>query len=127
MTFDHPLYASTLVAEASADELRAVHAALGHAAAEDPEARARHLALASEGSDAGVARSLARASARARGRGAPAMAGELADMAVERTPAGGRERSERALAAAEAWFAAGDLPATRDRAAGPHPIRAGAR
>ena len=116
VTFDHPLYASTLVAEASADELRAVHAALGHAAAEDPEARARHLALASEGSDAGVARSLARASARARGRGAPAMAGELADMAVERTPAGGRERSDRALAAAEAWFAAGDLPATRDRA-----------
>ena len=115
VTFDHPLYASTLLAEASADELRAVHAALGHAAAEDPEARARHLALASEGSDAGVARSLARASARARGRGAPAMAGELADMAVERTPAGGRERSERALAAAEAWFAAGDLPATRDR------------
>ena len=116
VTFDHPLYASTLVAEASADELQAVHAALGHAAAEDPEARARHLALASEGSDAGVARSLARASARARGRGAPAMAGELADMAVERTPSAGRERSERALAAAEAWFAAGDLPATRDRA-----------
>jgi DNA-binding CsgD family transcriptional regulator len=117
VTFDHPLYASTLVAEASAEELRAVHAALGHAAAEDPEARARHLALATDGSDAGVARSLARASARARSRGAPAMAGELADMAVERTPSAGRERSERALAAAEAWFAAGDLPATRDRAA----------
>ena len=116
VTFDHPLYASTLVAEASADEVRAVHASLGHAAAEDPEARARHLALASEGPDAGVASSLARAAARARGRGAPAMAGELADMAVERTPPAGRERSERALAAAEAWFAAGDLPATRNRA-----------
>ncbi len=117
VTFDHPLYASTLVAQASADELRAVHAALGHAAAEDPEARARHMALASEGPDAGVARSLARAAARARSRGAPAMAGELADMAVERTPPASRERSERALAAAEAWFAAGDLPATRERAA----------
>jgi len=116
VTFDHPLYASTLVAQASADEVRAVHASLGHAAAEDPEARARHMALASEGPDAGVARSLARASARARGRGAPAMAGELADMAVERTPPASRERPERALAAAEAWFAAGDLPATRDRA-----------
>jgi DNA-binding CsgD family transcriptional regulator len=117
VTFDHPLFASTLVAEASADEVRDVHAALGHAAAEDPEARARHLALASEGSDAGVASSLARAATRARARGAPAMAGELADMAVERTPPASRERSERALAAAEAWFAAGDLPATRERAA----------
>ncbi len=116
VTFEHPLYASTLVGDASSDELRAAHAALGHAAAEDPEARARHLALASEGSDASVARSLARASARARGRGAPAMAGELADMAAERTPSAGRERSERSLAAADAWFAAGDLPATRDRA-----------
>jgi DNA-binding CsgD family transcriptional regulator len=44
------------------------------------------------------------------------MAGELADMAVARTPSAGRERSDRALAAAEAWFAAGDLPATRERA-----------
>ncbi len=117
VTFEHPLYASTLVARARADEVRAVHAALGNAATEDPEARARHLALASEGPDAGVARSLARAAARARGRGAPAMAGELADMAAERTPSAGRERSERALAAAEAWFAAGDLPAARERAA----------
>jgi DNA-binding CsgD family transcriptional regulator len=117
VTFDHPLYASTLVAEASADEVRAVHAVLARTAAEDPEARARHLALASEGPDAGVASSLARAATRAMGRGAPAMAGELADMAVERTPPASRERSERALAAAEAWFAAGDLPATRERAA----------
>ncbi len=116
VTFEHPLYASTLVVQAPADDVRAVHAALGHASAEDPEARARHLALASEGPDAGVARSLARASARARGRGAPAMAGELADKAMERTPHAGRARSDRALAAAEAWFAAGDLPATRDRA-----------
>jgi DNA-binding CsgD family transcriptional regulator len=116
VTFDHPLYASTLVAEASADEVRAVHAVLGRTASEDPEARARHLALASEGPDAGVARSLARAAARALGRGAPAMAGELADMAVECTPAASRERSERALAAAEAWFAAGDLVAVRGRA-----------
>jgi DNA-binding CsgD family transcriptional regulator len=117
VTFEHPLYASTLVAEASAGEVRGVHAALGHASAEDPEARARHLALASEGSDAAVARSLARASLRARGRGAPAMAGELADMAVERTPSLGPLRSERAIAAAEAWFAAGDPTAARDRAA----------
>jgi DNA-binding CsgD family transcriptional regulator len=115
VTFDHPLYASTLVAQVSAGEVRDVHSVLGHAAAEDPEARARHLALAAEGADAAVARSLARAAARARGRGAPGIAGELADMAVERTPPVSRERSERTLAAAEAWFAAGDLVAARDR------------
>ena len=117
VTFDHPLYASTLITEASADEVRAVHAALGHASGEEPEARARHLALASEGPDASVARSLARASAGARDRGAPAIAGELADMAVARTPPRSRDRSERVLAAAEAWFAAGDLAAARDRVA----------
>jgi DNA-binding CsgD family transcriptional regulator len=115
VTFDHPLYASTLVAAASAGEVRAVHAALGRATAEDPEARARHLALASEGPDTAVARSLARASAGARARGAPAMAGELADMAVARTPPLSRDRSERVLAAAEAWLAAGDPAAARDR------------
>jgi DNA-binding CsgD family transcriptional regulator len=115
VAFDHPLYASTLVAEASAGEVREVHAELGRAVAEDPEARARHLALASEGADAGVARSLARAAGRARGRGAPGMAGPLADMAAERTPPHSPERAERALAAAEAWFAAGDLMAAHER------------
>ena len=115
VTFDHPLYASTLVAEAPAGEVREMHALLGRAVAEDPEARARHLALASDGPDAGVARTLARAAARARARGAPGMAGQLADMAAERTPPLGAERSERALAAGEAWFAAGDLVAARDR------------
>jgi len=117
VTFDHPLYASTLVAEASAEDVRAVHAALARSSAEDPEARARHLALTSEGFDAAVARTLARASARARGRGAPAVAAELADMAAARTPPLSRDRFERALAAAEAWFAAGDLVAARNRAA----------
>jgi hypothetical protein len=54
---------------------------------------------------------------------------ELADMAVERTPPASRERSDRALAAAEAWFAAGDLPATRERAAAlyGHSARSGHR
>ena len=125
VTFDHPLYASALVAQAADAERRAVHGALANATDEDPEARARHLALACEGSDAAIARSLARASARARRRGAPAMAGELADMAAARTPGLGRERFERALAAAEAWFAAGDLPATRERATALIPLLRG--
>jgi DNA-binding CsgD family transcriptional regulator len=117
VTFEHPLYASTLVAEAPGAEVRAVHALLGHAAAEDQEARARHLALAGDGADAGVARSLASAAARARRRGAPASAGELFDMAAARTPALDPEGPVRTLEAAEAWFGTGDLAAVRERAA----------
>ncbi len=115
--FDHPLYASTLVAEASLAELHQTHTWLGDAAAEDPEARARHLALASDGPDAGVAGALAKAAARARRRGAPGVAGALADLAVERTPPLSPELAGRTLAAAEAWFVAGDLAAARSRAA----------
>jgi DNA-binding CsgD family transcriptional regulator len=115
--FDHPLYASTLVAEASLAELRQTHIWLGDAAAEDPEARARHLALASDGPDASVARTLAQAADRARRRGAPGVAGALADLAVERTPPLSHALPARTLAAAEAWFVAGDLAAARSRAA----------
>ncbi len=125
IAFEHPHYASTLVAEASARDVRAVHALLGRAKAEDPEARARHLALASDGVDAGVARSLTEAAARARRRGAPAVTGELADMAVAWTPPLSNERTERALLAAEAWFAAGDFVAVRKRAAALLPQVAG--
>ena len=115
--FDHPLYASTLMAEASPAELRRTHSWLGNAAAEDPEARARHLALASDGPDADVAHALDDAAARARRRGAPGVAGALADLAVERTPPFSSELPGRSLAAAEAWFAAGDFAAARSRAA----------
>ena len=115
--FDHPLYASTLVAEASLADLRQTHVWLGDAAAEDPEARARHLALASDGPDAGVAGALAKAATRARRRGAPGVAGALADLAVERTPPLSPELAGRTLAAAEAWLVAGDLAAARSRAA----------
>jgi DNA-binding CsgD family transcriptional regulator len=117
ITFCHPLYASTLVAEASVAECRRAHAWLSGAMTEDPEARARHLALASDGPNARLARTLAQAGARARRRAAPGVAGALADMAVERTPPGSPDLPERALAAAEAWFVAGDLTAARDRVA----------
>ncbi len=117
IAFSHPLYASTLVAQAAPGELRETHAWLGQTELEDPEARARHLALASDGPDAVVALALAGAALRARQRGAPSVAGALADLAVERTPALSPDLAERALAAAEAWFVAGDLAAARARAA----------
>ena len=117
IAFGHPLYASTLVAESSPAERRQAHAWLAGAASEDPEARARHLALASDGPDESVARTLAQAATRARRRGAPGAAGALGDIAVERTPPQSADLPERALAAAEAWFVAGDLAAARNRAA----------
>ncbi len=116
IAFSHPLYASTLVAQAAPGELRETHTWLGQTDLEDPEARARHLALASDGPDAVVALALAGAALRARQRGAPSVAGALADLAVERTPALSPDLPERALAAAEAWFVAGDLAAARVRA-----------
>ena len=123
--FTHPLFASTMVAEANDNELQSTHAWLGDAADEDVEARARHTALARPGIDAAVAEQLAQASARSLQRGAPTIAGELADLAVERTPAGDPERAERALAAADAWYVAGDFDAVRDRVAKLLPAVAG--
>ncbi len=125
ITFRHPLYASTLVAEAHPDEVRETHAWLGRAKLEDAEARVRHLALASDGPDPGVADALASAARRAKLRGAPAVAGELADLALERTPAGRASRSALALWAADAWFLAGDLGAARRRAAAVVPAVSG--
>ena len=117
VSFRHPLYGSALVAEAGPKDVRATHAWLGRSSLEDPEARVRHLALASEQPDADLADALASAAQRAKLRGAPPVAGELADLAVERTPSGRAGRDELALWAADAWFLAGDLGAARRRAA----------
>lgn len=117
VSFRHPLYASALVAEMLPEEVRSTHAWLGRSSLEDPEARVRHLALASEQPDAGLADALASAARRAKLRAAPAVAAELADLAVERTPPGRTGSDELALWAADAWFLSGDLGAARRRAA----------
>jgi DNA-binding NarL/FixJ family response regulator len=88
--FTHPLLASTVYAGASPGERRAVHRALADRAT-DPEERARHLALSSEGPDASVAAALDDAARTARARGAPESAAELADLACELTPAADRD------------------------------------
>ena len=51
----------------------------------DPEERARHLALASQGPDPSVAAELDAAAAHAEARGATVAAADLARLAVERT------------------------------------------
>jgi DNA-binding CsgD family transcriptional regulator len=78
--FTHPLLASTLYAEASPPRRRSLHGRLAELVA-DGEERARHLALAAEGPDLGVAAALDEAAANAHLRGAPDGAAALCEQA----------------------------------------------
>jgi DNA-binding CsgD family transcriptional regulator len=109
MRFGHPLLASLSYEQAAPWERRAVHARLA-TVVEDPEERARHLALAADGADAGVAAELEAAAEHAAARGATAAAAELAELATERTPAQHVDRRRaRTRAAAEFHHLAGDF------------------
>ena len=105
--FTHPLLSSVLY-QALGEERRSVHERLA-GVVDDPLLSARHLALATDAPDAGVARVLDDASRLAADRGASAVAAELAEQAVRLTPSDDREeRHRRALAAARAHQAAGE-------------------
>jgi DNA-binding CsgD family transcriptional regulator len=108
--FTHPLLASVAYASAPRARRRDLHRALAEAV-EDPEERARHLALASEVADETVAAALEAAAESASLRGATDAATELMELAVERTP-GDRvdARWRRLTGAAFLAFTAGDLP-----------------
>lgn len=84
IAFGHPLLASAVYDSAPAGRRRAVHRALAEQV-EDPERRARHLALATDAPDEDVATALDSAAARAHARGASAAAAELARRALELT------------------------------------------
>lgn len=83
--FTHPLYGSAIYAEASRDHRHRVHRRLAEVA-EDPEERARHLALAADGPDPEAAAALADAAVRAHARGSPIAAAELCELAERLTP-----------------------------------------
>lgn len=111
--FSHPLLASICYEDAPPWRRRDAHARLARAV-DDLEERARHLALATEGADAGVAAELDEAAPHALARGAPAAAAELHEIAALLTPSSDpAARRTRRLAAAQARRLAGD----RDRAA----------
>jgi DNA-binding CsgD family transcriptional regulator len=114
VSFTHPLLASVLYEDATLGERRALHARLAELL-DDVEERARHLALATDRSDAGVARALDQAAGAAAGRGAPQAAAELCDLAA-RLSAEEAERWERVLAAAEFHHRAGALALAAHRA-----------
>jgi hypothetical protein len=106
--FTHPLLGSTVYAEATPDARRSVHRRLAELV-DDPEERARHLALAASGPHMHVARVLEEAGRHARARGAPDAAAELLELARKLTPPeDGAGLPRRSVAAAEYHFDAGD-------------------
>jgi DNA-binding CsgD family transcriptional regulator len=107
--FTHPLLASTVYASATSDERWKVHGRLAKHV-DDPEERARHLALSSSGPDATIASALDEAADAAVARGAPDSAAELAELARSLTPAADLDASRRRVVlAAEHHFQAGDV------------------
>jgi DNA-binding CsgD family transcriptional regulator len=130
--FSHPLYASVCYRAADDAARRSAHARLAEVL-ENPEERARHLALAAEQPDERVAVPLDAAARGARARGAPDTAAELAELARRLTPpADGPALLRRARQAAAYLLEAGDttlaqqtLEAAIDAAeAGPERARA---
>jgi DNA-binding CsgD family transcriptional regulator len=108
--FVHPLLASVVYLETDADRRQAVHRRLAEVVG-DPEQRAWHLALGTEGADPGVATALDEAAGIARARGAPQAAAELWDHASRMTPDNEVDAAHRRrLEAGAAYFEAGNTP-----------------
>ncbi len=106
--FTHPLYRSAIYAEASRDHRHKVHRRLAEVV-EDPEERARHLALAADGPDPEIALALEEAAQAAVARGSPISAAELCELAERLTPPEqGADVRRRRMAAADHRLLAGD-------------------
>jgi DNA-binding CsgD family transcriptional regulator len=128
--FVHPLFGSTIFTEATSEHRQGLHRRLAGITI-DPEERARHLALGTDGPDEVVAATLTEAARRAHARGAPDAAAELLEMAMRLTPADRPdELRERSLEAVNHHVAAGATARARaileeavDRAP-PGPFRA---
>jgi DNA-binding CsgD family transcriptional regulator len=107
--FAHALLASAVSEHEGAERRRDVHRRLA-GVEDDSEARARHLALATEGHDADVAAALDQAAHDALARGAPSAAAELLELAIERTPPGPDvDLTGGKLALADAHFSSGAI------------------
>ncbi len=106
--FTHPLLAAGAYHGMSPEERRAAHRLLA-TAFEDPVDHGRHLALAADEPDDGLAASLESAAIVARLRGMPIAAAELAEHALRLTPPDALDdRQRRALATARAHLQAGE-------------------
>ena len=113
LRFTHPLFASSLMAELDDERRSETHALLANVA-NDPEARARHLALAAASSNEKIAGAVFAAAVAARARGAVDTAAELAGMSKRLTPeANVAGKTDRAIATGTYSFEAGNLPEAR--------------
>lgn len=101
--FAHPLLATGIYTRATLDRRRSVHRRLA-AIVDEPELRARHLALATTNGDEVTLHALDTAADSARARGAPAAAAELMDLAIGL----GGDTAHRRLRSALHHFDAGD-------------------
>jgi DNA-binding CsgD family transcriptional regulator len=110
--FAHPLFASAVYSSTPLARRRVAHRELATAVA-DPEEIVRHLALACDGPDAEVTEALREAARRARGRGAPETAAELAQLALRLLPEDDASREELRLEVARALSLAGDFQRAR--------------
>ena len=113
ISFVHPLLAAAVYGGASSEARRRAHRRLA-AAVNDPEERARHLALSITRRDEKVAAALTEAAERLAARGAPDEAAELAELAADLTPVRlGEAGIRRRLAAAAHHATAGDFERAR--------------
>ena len=106
--FSHPLLATGVYSEAAPAQRRTMHRRLADIV-DEPELRARHLALAATSGDDETLRALDAAAESARIRGAPAAAAELVDLAIGL----GGDTPERRLRSAVHHFDAGDQERAR--------------
>jgi DNA-binding CsgD family transcriptional regulator len=128
--FTHPLLASAVYQAIPYARRRELHAKLA-AVVNDPEQRARHLALSVDGPHAAVSDALEEAARRGASRGAPQSAAELWDMARRTTSADRLEDLRRRThEAGLAYFESGDTSVARKllqktvELSGPGPQRA---
>ncbi|WP_431236494.1 AAA family ATPase [Mycolicibacterium aichiense] len=106
--FTHPLLAHGVYAKVDPPRRRVMHRRLADAV-EDPELRARHLALSATTEDAATVDALDAAADIAASRGAPAAAAELLELAL----AVGGDTVARRIRAAELYFRSGSTPAAQ--------------
>lgn len=119
--FTHPLLAHGVYGRASGAQRRRIHRSLADAV-ENPEVRARHLALGSTADDPSTVAALDAAVDIAAGRGAPGSAAELLELAIGL----GGNTVLRQVRAAELYFRAGSFDAAaRVLPADPNAVPAG--
>lgn len=103
VAFSHPILARGVYNDATAARRHDMHRRLA-GAVDDPELKARHLALAAVSGDGLTLRALDAAADKARLRGAPGAAAEFLDLAIEL----GGDEPERRIRSAADHYAAGD-------------------